>query len=177
MFGSKDVRAAPSAQNRREAPPDAGLPSVAGRQAWGMSLAIRTADKAGVLGSVVSAMGCAACFPAIAGFGAAVGLAFLANYEGLLLGKLMPLFAGVALLANALGWFRHRQWQRSVLGMLGPAVVLTALFPLIGHWWTARLLYAGLALMVGVAVWDLLAPANRKCGPQSCELPQGQQPS
>lgn len=35
-----------------------------------MGLITRIAGKTGALGSVVSAMGCAACFPAIASFGA-----------------------------------------------------------------------------------------------------------
>jgi mercuric ion transport protein len=39
----------------------------------------RIADKAGSLGAVISAMGCAMCFPAIAGIGAAVGLGFLSQ--------------------------------------------------------------------------------------------------
>ncbi len=68
-----------------------------------MGLITRIADKAGSLGSIVSAMGCAACFPAIAGFGAAIGLGFLSEYEGLFISRLLPLFAIVVLLANALG--------------------------------------------------------------------------
>jgi mercuric ion transport protein len=55
--------------------------------------------------------------------------------------------------------------------MLGPAIVFveTVWFP--GNWWTANVLYVGLALMAGVAVWDLVSPANRRCGPDGCELP------
>lgn len=138
-----------------------------------MGLVTRIVDKAGALGSVVSAMGCAACFPAIASLGAAIGLGFLAQYEGLLLTKLLPLFAAIALVANCLGWFRHRQWHRSVLGMVGPVIVLLALYPFFGQWWTAQLLYTGLATMVGVSIWDLVAPAHRRCVPDGRELPQG----
>lgn len=127
----------------------------------------RLADKAGALGSVVSAMGCAACFPAIASLGAAVGLGFLSQYEGLLLTWLLPLFAMIALAANGLGWFRHRQWHRSVLGMVGPVIVLLALYPFFGRSWTAPLLYVGLATMVGVSIWDLAAPAHRRCAPDA----------
>jgi mercuric ion transport protein len=112
----------------------------------------RIADKAGALGSVVSAMGCAACFPAIASLGAAIGLGFLTEYEGLFLNTLLPLFAVVALVANALGWLSHRQWHRSVLGMVGPAFVLAAMYPFFGHWWTARVLYTGLAAMVVLSI-------------------------
>src|ERR1700693_5823293 len=46
-----------------------------------MGLTTRIADKAGALGAIVSAMGCAACFPAIASLGAAIGLGFLSHYE------------------------------------------------------------------------------------------------
>ena len=126
----------------------------------------RIADKAGALGTVISAMGCAACFPAIASLGAAIGLGFLQQYEGLFVSTLLPLFAGLALLANALGWLRHRQWHRSVLGMIGPALVLAGRFL-----WITPLLYTGIALMVGVSIWDLVSPANRRCGPDGCELP------
>lgn len=131
----------------------------------------RAADRAGALGSVVAAMGCAACFPAFASFGAAIGLGFLSNYEGLILSKWLPLLAALAFLANALGWLRHRQWHRSLLGMLGPAIVFVDTVWFLGHWWTANLLYVGLSLMAGVAVWDLVSPANRRCGPDGCELP------
>ncbi|MBN9459707.1 MAG: organomercurial transporter MerC [Burkholderiales bacterium] len=129
----------------------------------------RIADKAGALGTVISAMGCAACFPAIASLGAAIGLGFLQQYEGLFVSTLLPLFAGLALLANALGWLRHRQWHRSVLGMIGPALVLAGRFL-----WITPLLYTGIALMVGVSIWDLVSPANRRCGPDGCELPAKQ---
>ncbi len=137
-----------------------------------MRLVTRVADKAGALGTVVSAMGCAACFPAIASLGAALGLGFLSEYEGLFITKLLPLFAAIALVANGLGWFSHRQWQRTLLGMLGPAMVLAAMLLFFGQWWTARLLYTGLAVMVGVSIWDLVSSARRRSGPDACELPQ-----
>jgi len=42
----------------------------------------RAADKAGVVGAIVAAMGCAACFPALGSLAAALGLGFLSQYEG-----------------------------------------------------------------------------------------------
>lgn len=132
----------------------------------------RAADKAGVLGSVVSAAACPACFPALASLGAAMGLGIFAQYEGLIMTKLLPLFAAVALLANALGWLRHRQWHRSLLGMIGPAIVLAALLVFPGEEWFDKLLYAGLACMVSVSLWDLLSPANKRCATNSCEIDQ-----
>jgi mercuric ion transport protein len=137
-----------------------------------MALPTRFADKAGALSSVVPAMGCAARFLAIASLGAAIGLRFLTEYENLFLSTLLPLFAAIALFANSIGWFSHRQWLRRVLGMIGPAIVLAAMYPFIGHWWPARLLYTGLATIVGVSIWDLVWSAHRRCGPEGCELPQ-----
>lgn len=131
-----------------------------------MSVMTRVADKAGALGSIVSAMGCGACFPALASLGAALGLGFLSQFEALFVTVLLPLFAGLALLANALGWFSHRQWHRTVLGMIGPVIVLIASFTV-----AEKLLYVGLAAMVGVSIWDFVSPANRRCGPAGCEIP------
>lgn len=136
-----------------------------------MSPLTRLADKAGTLGSLVSAMGCAACFPGLASFGAAIGLGFLSEYEGLFVSHLLPLFAALAFLTNALAWLSHRQWHRSLFGMVGPAMVFAATFWFLGHWWTANLMYTGLALMLAISVWDLLWPANRRCSPDGCAIP------
>lgn len=133
-----------------------------------MEWLMRVGDKAGALGSVVAAASCPACFPALASLGAAAGLGFLGEYEGLFINTLLPWFAGIALGANALGWLKHRQWLRSVLGMIGPALVLLAMLVFFGHWWTARLLYTGLAFMVGASLWDLLSPASRRCSGDGC---------
>ena len=131
-----------------------------------MSVMTRVADKAGALGSIVSAMGCGACFRPWPASAQHSGLGFLSQFEAVFVTVLLPLFAALALLANALGWFSHRQWQRSVLGMIGPAIVLVASFTV-----AEKLLYVGLATMVAVSVWDFVSPANRRCGPDGCEVP------
>ena len=137
-----------------------------------MGLITRIADKAGVLGSIASAMGCAACFPALASLGAAIGLGFLARWEGLFITTLIPLFAALALLANGLGWFSHRQWHRTALGVIGPLLVLSAAVLMRFYGLpTAPLLYVGLVFMVGMSILDLRAPATRRCVPDGCELP------
>lgn len=128
----------------------------------------RAADKALVVGSVFSAAACPACFPALASLGAAMGLGVFARYEGLFMTTLLPLFAAVALAANELGWLRHRQWYRSLLGSIGPAIVLATLLLVAGEEWFATMLYAGLACMVGVSLWDLLSPANKRCAVSGC---------
>ena len=137
-----------------------------------MARITRIADKAGLLGSVVSAMGCASCFPALASLGAAIGLGFLAQWEALFITTLIPLFAVLALLANALGRLGHRQWYRTALGVIGPLMVLSAavLMRFYGVP-TALLLYVGLVFMVGVSVWDVVSPAARRCRPDGRKAP------
>lgn len=129
----------------------------------------RIGDKTGSVGALVSAMSCAMCFPAIASIGAAIGLGFLSQWEGVFLTTLLPLFAWLALIVNALGWFSHRQWHRSLLGMLGPTVLLLSLYPWFQYGWSSYVTYASLGLMVAVSIWDLVSPASRRCAPDRCE--------
>lgn len=129
----------------------------------------RIADKTGALGSIVAAMGCAMCFPALASIAGVLGLGFLAQWEGLFINTLLPLFAWIALIANGLGWISHRQWHRSLLGMAGPSLVLFTLYPFWKYGWSTTMLYAGLALMLAVASWDIFSPATRKCDDKTCE--------
>ncbi len=123
----------------------------------------RIGDKSGAFGGVVAAMGCSMCFPALASLGAAIGLGFLTQWENLFMTTLIPLFAWIALLANALGWFSHHQWHRSLISMVGPTLVLLSLYP-----WFKITLFAGLILMVIVAIWDLILPSHRRCEIKDC---------
>lgn len=133
-------------------------------------LLARIGDKSGALGAIVSTMGCAMCFPALASIGAALGLGFLSQWEGLFVNTLLPLFAWIALGANALGWLNHRQWHRSLAGMVGPVIVLLSLYPWFQYGWSTWILYGGLTLMLAVAIQDLVSPAHRRCGPAGCEV-------
>ena len=124
----------------------------------------RAADKAGVVGSIVTAIGCAGCFPALGSLRAAIGLGFLSQYEGLFIHYLLPLFAGIALLANVISWRRHRQWFRGALGVTGPLLVLAAVFVMVVlDQRSGFLLYPGLVLMVAVAIWDLISRPRKAC--------------
>ncbi len=127
-----------------------------------LGLITKLADKSGALGSVIAAMGCAACFPALANIAAAFGLGFLAQWEGLFINTLLPLFAAIALFANAFGLLSHRPWHRSILGMIGPSFVLLTLYPLWKYGWSTYLLYAGIGLMFCLSVFDLVKPPKRK---------------
>lgn len=135
------------------------------------SLLTRLGDKTGALGALVSAAGCSMCFPALASLGAAVGLGFLSQWEGLFINTLLPLFAWLALGINALGWFSHRQWHRSLLGMLGPGILLLSLYPWFQYAWSSYATYTGIGLMLVVSVRDLVSPANRRCTADTCAIP------
>jgi len=123
----------------------------------------RIGDKTGSLGTLVSAMGCGFCFPAIASLGSALGLGFLSQWESLFVSTLFPIFAAIVLLTNALGWFRHHQWRRSALGMLGPGIVLIAFYPLFMYEQRNAIIYSAIALMMAVSLWDIFSPAHKKC--------------
>ncbi|MDT8399498.1 MAG: organomercurial transporter MerC [Pseudomonadales bacterium] len=123
-----------------------------------LAIMTRAGDKAGFGGSLVSAMGCPACFPALAGLGSALGLGFLGQWEGVLVGSVLPIVASIVLVLNLLGWFSHRQWQRSVLGVIGPVLILIGARTMNGAY-----LYPGLAFMLGVSIWDMVAGRNRRC--------------
>lgn len=144
-----------------------------------MSLTTRVADKTGVIGTIAASFGCAACFPAAASIGAAIGLGFLGQWDGLFVRFLIPVFAIVALLANLAGWFSHHQWQRALTGSIGPVLALIGAFGLMGvlgmtHGFLAAnvargTFYAGVIIMILAAPWDLIRPASRRCQARGCE--------
>ena len=120
-------------------------------------------EKLGSLGAIISAMGCAACFPALGALGASVGLGFLSSYEGVLINKLLPAFAVIALSANLWGWTRHRVHYRGLLSVIGPIAVILTLYPLWKYGWSTYLFYSGLVLMFVVSIIDVIKPAPSQC--------------
>jgi mercuric ion transport protein len=120
-------------------------------------------DKIGSLGTIVSAMGCSMCFPAIASVGSALGLGFLASYEGLFINSLLPAFAVIALLANVIGGVWQRRWLHLLFGIAGPLMVLATLYLFWSDNWSTYLFYAGLLLMLSVSIWDFIFPQARAC--------------
>jgi len=124
---------------------------------------LRAAESMGSLGAVISAMGCAMCFPALAGLGAALGLGFPGRWEGLFVNTLLPLFARVVLIADTGAVLGHRLWRRTVLNIVGPVLLLLSLYPLFRYAWSSYVTYFSLILMIVVSLWDILSPANRCC--------------
>ena len=125
-------------------------------------------DKTGAIGALTAAMGCASCFPALGSLGAALGLGFLARYEGLFINTLLPVFAAIALAANVFAFFSHKIWYRTLVGITGPSMVLLTMYPLWTYDWSTYLLYAGIALMLIVSIWDIVSPPGKVCS--SCEV-------
>ncbi len=123
----------------------------------------RLFDKTGALGTLIAAMGCASCFPALGSLGAALGLGFLAQFEGIFINTLLPLFAAIALGANLLSFFSHKVWYRTLAGITGPSMVLLTMYPLWSYGWSTYLLYVGIALMILVSIWDIYSPAKKVC--------------
>ena len=117
----------------------------------------------GSLGAVVSTMGCSACFPLLASFGATMGLGFLAQYEGLFISTLLPIFAIIALVSALLSWFSHRNHLRGLLSVIGPALVLALLKIYWTESWRTNIFYFALALMSVVSIWDLISPPHKVC--------------
>jgi mercuric ion transport protein len=120
-------------------------------------------EKFASLGVIVSAMGCASCFPLLGFLGATIGLGFLAQFEGLFINILLPIFAVIALVSVSLSWWSHRQHIRGILGLVGPSMVLATLYLFWTDNWSTYMFYFALALMFAVGVWDIVSPPNKKC--------------
>ena len=123
----------------------------------------RTLDKTSSFGALVAAMSCAGCFPALGSLGAALGLGFLAQYEGFMFRRLIPGLALLALLVNAWAWYRHRHLGRGLLAVACPISVLAALLVFWSQDWSIYLFYVGITLMVAASILDLLRPVRPQC--------------
>ncbi len=133
-----------------------------GNHRIGIEMFSTVVEKIGSVGVVVSAMGCAACFPALGALAGTLGLGFLAQFEGVFINKLLPAFAILVLIANTWGWLRHRVHIRGLISILGPVAVLATLYPLWSYGWSTTLFYVALATMFAVSIIDIVKPAKRR---------------
>ena len=123
----------------------------------------RLFDKTGAIGVLIATMGCASCFPALGSLGAALGLGFLAHYEGVFINTLLPVFAWLGLLANTILFINHKVFYRFIAGIIGPVMILLTMGPLWIYAWSTYLLYAGIVIMLLVSLWDVISPARSSC--------------
>lgn len=121
-------------------------------------------EKLGSIGTIVTAVGCPACFPALASLGASIGLGFLSAFEGMFINKLLPLFAIIVLVSNIFAWVSHRQHIRLIWGLLGPLMVLATLYLFWTDNWSTYMFYSGLILMLSVSAWNIISPPVKSCG-------------
>lgn len=120
-------------------------------------------EKSSFLGVIISAMGCTACFPLLGSLGASIGLGFLAQFEGLFINTLLPLFAVLALISVLVSWWQHQQLIRGLLGIAGPLMVLATLHLFWTDNWSTYMFYFAVGLMLFVGLWDMISPAHRLC--------------
>lgn len=129
-------------------------------------------DKAGSIGTFIAAAGCASCLPALGALGASLGLGFFAQFEGIFINTLLPVFAGIVLVTNLYSWYKHRIWYRGLLSIIGPSYVLIVLnFLWYPNEWQLIMFYAAIALMIIVSVWDVFSPTQKVCSAEgSCHV-------
>ena len=123
-------------------------------------------EKIGSAGIWLAALSCAACFPVLGSIASTIGLGFLAQFEGVAINTLLPIFALVALIANFFNWLKHKQHIRGALSVIAPIVVILTLYPLWQYELSTYLFYAALTLMFIMSLIDSFKPAR----PNVCQI-------
>jgi mercuric ion transport protein len=67
-------------------------------------------------------------FPALGSLAATIGLGCFAQFEGVFINTLLPIFAVIALIANVTSSFIQRRIVRSIFGLIGPIFILATLY-------------------------------------------------
>ena len=129
---------------------------------------IRFTQQIPALGAIVSALGCASCFPLLGSIGAALGMGALARFEGAFINTLLPVFAWLALGLALLSLFIHRRWIRFLFSVAGPLMVLATLHLFWTDNWSTYMFYLAIGLMLLVSIYDVIRPARRHCSSGGC---------
>jgi mercuric ion transport protein len=118
---------------------------------------IRLGERFSFLSIVIATLACASCFPALAGVGAALGMGFLSQWEGIIL-EWIPVLAILSIIFQFFGAMAHKHWRRMYLAMLGPALILVAFILFTFDTRAIYLFYVSLGLMLLVSIWDIVNP-------------------
>ena len=123
-------------------------------------------EKVGSAGTWLSALSCTACFPLLGTLSTTMGLGVLSQFEGIAINILLPIFATLGLIGNAVNWRIHKRHLRGLLSTIGPIAVLLTLYPLWQYGWSTYLFYASLMLMITMSIIDIFKPAR----PVQCQI-------
>lgn len=110
---------------------------------------IRSLDRIGSIGALLSAVAAPCCFPIFAAVAAASGLTALGKFET----TVLYLFRGFALLTIvglALSYRKHRHFAPLALGLLSGSPLVFVFY----YSWSVYLPYAGLLGLVVASVWN-----------------------
>jgi mercuric ion transport protein len=129
---------------------------------------IKQIDKLSSLGVWLSALSCVACFPALASLAAFLGLSILAEFEGIAVNYLLPIFASLALINSLFNCYQKGYSVGSIMMMIGPIMVLLALYPFWQYNWSNIIFYCGLILMLAMSIIDFVSVMREKpCQPSN----------
>jgi MerC mercury resistance protein len=110
---------------------------------------IKSLDRIGSIGALLTAIAAPCCFPLFATIGATVGLGALAQYEGIIL-YLFHGFAFITLMGLLLAFLKHRNIAPLVLGTIA-CVLLTYHFY---RSFSLVALYGGLLALTAATAWN-----------------------
>ncbi len=112
-------------------------------------MATNILDKVGSIGALIAGAAIPCCFPFLSLLGGILGLSFLAPYETYVL-YAMQVLVVIALIGTVIAYRGHKKVLPLILGILSTAAVLYAL----NTDMNVKILYAGLAGLLIVAVWN-----------------------
>lgn len=118
-------------------------------------LLIRLGEKFSAVSIIMATLACASCFPALAGIGAALGMGIFSQWEGTILQIMIPGLAILILILQMLGWFDHKNFYRTLLGVVGPIGILLSFILFSIDQRAIYLFYVSLFFISVVSIFDL----------------------
>lgn len=118
----------------------------------------KSADKIGILGSILLVQFCPLCIPAIGAFLVSIGLGFLLTnsvIHWLLIGMLLLAISGIAFSSLR----EHKKIGPLLLALPGAISIYLARWVLFSNAW----LYLGAVLLISASIWNLLLRKKMAC--------------